>query len=167
MSREDNLVTEIEAVSVLETDELRKRWAALFGLEPAPRLSRDLLIRGIAFRLQEQAHGGLSKSATQQLQGFAKEIRGTGTVNVAAGPIAKAGTKLIREWKGHIHEVTVLGDTFSWAGKQYGSLSEIARAITGTRWSGPRFFGLEIPAVRSGGGLAPSDTAATSDGADA
>ncbi len=129
----------------------------MFGMEPAARLSRDLLIRGIAFRLQEQAYGGLSKSATRQLVGYAKEIRGSGAVNVTSGVVAKAGTKLIREWKGRIHEVTVLGDTFSWGGKEYGSLSEIARAITGTRWSGPRFFGLETLAARSGGGVKSPD----------
>jgi hypothetical protein len=166
MSRDDDLVTEVERVTVLETEHLRERWTALFGIEPAARLSRDLLIRGIAFRLQEQAHGGLSKSATRQLAGYAKEIRGSGVVNVTSSAVAKAGTKLIREWKGRIHEVTVLGDAFSWGGKQYGSLSEIARAITGTRWSGPRFFGLETPAARSGGGVRSPGASSPSDGAD-
>lgn len=166
MSRGDDLVAQVERVTALETEGLRERWTALFDLEPAARLSRDLLIRGIAFRLQEQAYGGLSKSATRQLARHAKEIRGSGAVNVTSGAVAKVGTKLICEWKGRIHEVTVLGDAFSWGGKQYGSLSEIARAITGTRWSGPRFFGLETPAARSGGGVKSSGLPSSPEGAD-
>jgi hypothetical protein len=166
MSRGDDLVAQVERVTALETKSLRERWTALFGIEPAARLSRDLLIRGIAFRLQEHAYGGLSRAATRQLAGYAKDIRSSGAANVTSVAVAKAGTKLIREWKGRIHEVTVLGDAFSWGGKQYGSLSEIARAITGTRWSGPRFFGLETPAARSGGGVKSPSASSPSDGAD-
>jgi hypothetical protein len=84
-------------------------------------------------------------------------------VNVSAGVGIKPGTKLIREWKGRVHEVTVLDDTYIWSGKPYRSLSQIARAITGTRWSGPRFFGLETPA--SGSVSAREGAAAISAGA--
>ena len=163
MSRDDQLAAEIEELPALDTATLRKRWAEVFGLEPAPRISRDLLIRGVAYRLQEDADRGLSKPALRQLARAAKELRETGSLTVSAGAGIKPGTKLIREWKGRVHEVIVLDDTYIWSGRPYRSLSQIARAITGTRWSGPRFFGLETSP--SGSAAARVDGAVTAGGA--
>jgi outer membrane protein assembly factor BamB len=163
MSPNDPLAAEIEELSALDTATLRKRWTDLFGLEPAPRISRDLLIRGVAYRLQEDADRGLRKPALCQLARAAKELRETGSVTLSSGVGIKAGTKLIREWKGRVHEVVVLDDTYRWMGKPYRSLSQIARAITGTRWSGPRFFGLET--TGSGRTAARADAAVISAGA--
>jgi hypothetical protein len=163
VSRDDQLAAEIEELPALDTATLRERWTELFGLAPAPRISRDLLIRGVAYRLQEEADHGLSKQALRHLARAARELSETGSMRVSAGVGIKPGTKLIRECKGRVHEVTVLDDTYIWSGKQYRSLSQIARAITGTRWSGPRFFGLETPA--SGSAAAPHGAAAISAGA--
>jgi hypothetical protein len=127
----------------LDADSLRKRWAELYGIAPAPRISRDVLVRGVAFRIQEEAHGGLSKSCRRQLRRLAGALRDGGFISASQSQSFKPGTKLIREWKGKVHEVEIAGDTYIWAGKHYRSLSQIARSITGTRWSGPRFFGLE------------------------
>ena len=127
----------------LDTDALRERWAELYGMAPAPRISRDVLVRGVAYRIQEEARGGLGKSDRRQLLRLAGALRDGGAIPASQGQSFKAGTKLIREWKGKVHEVVIVGDGYVWSGKRYRSLSEIARAITGTRWSGPRFFGLE------------------------
>ena len=134
---------EVSELASLDTDVLRQRWAALYGMAPAPRISRDVLIRGVAYRIQEEAHGGLSKSCRRQLQRLAGALRDGGTIPASQGRSFKLGTKLIREWKGKVHEVVIMGDSYMWAGRHYRSLSQIARSITGTRWSGPRFFGLE------------------------
>jgi len=145
MRRGEELAGEIAALNDLTTTSLRQRWAELFCLEPATRISRDLLIRAIAWGVQEKAHGGLSKAAQRQLARHAEEIRSSGSLSMAAVSKYKPGTKLIREWQGKVHEVIVLDEGYVWAGKKYRSLSEIARGITGTRWSGPRFFGTETP----------------------
>jgi hypothetical protein len=122
---------------------LRQRWAQLYGIPPAPRISRDVLIRGVAYRIQEEAHGALGKSCRRQLRRLAEALRDSGSISASQGRSFKLGTKLIREWKGKVHEVIIIGDGYVWAGQHYRSLSQIARSITGTRWSGPRFFGLE------------------------
>jgi hypothetical protein len=162
MSYDAELAAAIQELPALDTATLRQRWTELFDLEPAPRISRDLLIRGVAYRLQEEADHGLSKRALRHLARAAKELRETGSMTESAGGI-KPGTKLIREWKGRVHEVIVLDDTYIWSGRPYRSLSQIARAITGTRWSGPRFFGLETPP--SGSAAARDDAAVISAGA--
>lgn len=133
----------IADLAALSTDELRQRWTELYRAAPVPRISRDLLIRGVAFRIQEDAYGGLSKSHRRQLQRLAEALRDGGSMAAAQGQSFKVGTKLIREWKGKVHEILIGDDGYIWAGKRYGSLSQIACSITGTRWSGPRFFGLE------------------------
>jgi hypothetical protein len=135
--------SEIGHLIVLDTDVLRQRWSELYGTAPAPRISRDMLIRGVAYRIQEEAHGGLDKSCRRLLQRMAEALRDSGSIPVSQSQPFKLGTKLIREWKGKVHEVVIAGDGYVWAGKRYRSLSQIARSITGTRWSGPRFFGLE------------------------
>src|SRR3954471_2458397 len=132
---------EIEALHDADLEFLRQRWSDLFACAPSLRVSRDVLIRGVAFRLQEEAYGALGKRCRRQLVKLAADLSG-GSPLVSSQPSFKPGTRLIREWKGKIHEVVIADDTYIWCGKHYRSLSEIARAITGTRWSGPRFFGL-------------------------
>ena len=133
----DELVT----LAGLDTNILRFRWAKLFGAEPIRRMSRELLIRGVAYRLQEQAEGGPEKKTLRQLDRLAKEYASSGTIRIGSVPDLRPGTRIVREWQGKVHEVIVLEDGFLWKGCRYRSLSEIARQITGTRWSGPRFFG--------------------------
>ncbi|MGA9796293.1 MAG: DUF2924 domain-containing protein [Rhizomicrobium sp.] len=152
MARTTNAVVDrhIEALRDVDLDILRQRWRELFAIAPSPRISRDVLIRGVAFRMQEEAYGRLGKLCRRQLNKLAADLD-MGVPLSQPRPAFKPGTKLIREWKGKVHEVAVAGDTYIWGGKHYRSLSQIARAITGTRWSGPRFFGL----ASQGGGDRP------------
>jgi len=107
------------------------------------RLSRDLLQRSIAHRLQEEVLGGLSPAAQRQLAALAGTVASDGSRSRDAPAIRlKAGTTLVREWHGHTHTVMVLEKGFEHAGRHYASLTQIAHAITGSHWSGPRFFGL-------------------------
>ena len=122
-------------------DELRREWRQLYHSEP-PRMRRDLLIRAIGYRLQEIEHGGLGKSTRRKLQMLAKMFWTTGGVSQNSALSLKPGARLVREWHGHTHTVTVTEDGFEYAGMSYPSLTKVAKKITGTNWSGPRFFGL-------------------------
>lgn len=135
--------TQITPLRALDLGALRERWIGQFGTAPSCRISRDLLLRGVAYRLQEEASGALRKCTRRKLARLAKELTERGSIRGASSVPLKAGTKLVRAWKGKVHEVTVHDDGYVWSQKRYRSLSEIARAITGTRWSGPRFFGTE------------------------
>jgi Protein of unknown function (DUF2924) len=128
-------------------DKLRREWRQLYHSEP-PRISRDLLLRGIAYRRQELQHGGLGKTTCRKLKTLAKMFRSTGRVGPDPGLALKPGARLVREWHGRTHTVTVTEDGFEYAGTSYASLTKIAKKITGAHWSGPRFFGL----VRAGRG---------------
>jgi len=132
-------------------DELRGEWRRLYHSEP-PRLSRDLLVRGISYRIQELEHGGLGKATRRKLKTLARMFRTEGRVAPDPGLSLKPGARLVREWHGRTHAVTVTEDGFEYAGASYPSLTKVAKAITGAHWSGPRFFGL----VRAGAAH-PSD----------
>src|SRR5260370_20840122 len=114
-------------------DELRAEWRRLYRSE-APRLSRDLLVRGIGYRRQEIEHGGLGKSTRRKLQTIAKALRSTGRVGPTPSLSLKPGARLVREWHGRTHTVTVTDDGFEYAGKNYSSLTKIAKKITGAHW---------------------------------
>ena len=131
----------LPAFEVLSLDKLRREWQRLYCGEP-PRISRDLLMRGIGYRRQEILHGGLGKSTRRKLKTLAKMFRTTGRVAPDPGLNLKAGARLVREWHGCTHTVTVTEDGFEYAGMSYPSLTKVARRITGAHWSGPRFFGL-------------------------
>ena len=124
----------------LDLGELRELWCHLYKTEAAPRLSRELLVRAVAHRMQEVASGGPRLELQRQLRQIALELQQTGRLRIP--PQLKPGTRLMREWRGRSHDVLVLDDGFSWQGTHYRSLSAIARKITGTAWSGPLFFGL-------------------------
>jgi hypothetical protein len=110
----------------------------------------------VAYRLQEQIVGGLRPELRKRLRSIAEQARRGGEPMLTAAPRLKPGTKLLREWQGHVHEVLVGEDGFVWQRQHHRSLSQIARAITGTRWSGPVFFGLRprTAASRKAGGQA-------------
>jgi hypothetical protein len=131
----------------LSIDKLRAEWRRLYRSEP-PRISRDLLLRGIAYRRQQLAHSGLSKTTGRKLKTLAKMFRTTGRVAPDPGLALKPGARLVREWHGRTHTVTVTEDGFEYVGTSYASLTKIAKKITGAHWSGPRFFGL-VQAGRS------------------
>ena len=126
----------------MSLDELRGEWRRLYHNDP-PRISRDLLILGITYRLQVIRHGGLGKATLRKLTTLAKTLRATGRVGPTPSLSLKPGARLMREWHGRTHTVTVTEDGFGYAGTSYPSLSTIAKKITGAHWSGPRFFGLQ------------------------
>lgn len=118
-----------------------------------PKISRDLLVLGIAYRRQEMKHGGLGKATLRKLQTLAKALRITGQVGPSPSLALKPGVRLVRKWHSRTHTVTVTEYGFEYGGKSYTSLSQIAKKITGAHWSGPRFFGLlakRKSAVRGG-----------------
>ena len=117
-------------------------WRELFRVPPPRRTRRDLLIKFLAHRMQEQAHGGLSPATHKRLRELARKFEANPNAEILGAPRIKPGTRLIRDWRGQSHRVTVLENGYEYAGKRYPSLSQIARLITGTRWSGPLFFGL-------------------------
>ena len=127
----------------LALSELRQQWRALYKSEASPHLSRELLLRAVAYRFQEAALGGLRPERQRQLRQFAQQFNETGAIRRRARLELKSGTRLVREWQGRTYEVLVLDDGFSWQGTHYNSLSAVARKITGTPWSGPLFFGLK------------------------
>jgi Protein of unknown function (DUF2924) len=122
--------------------ELRVEWRRLHRAPPPMRLSRDLLTRAIAYRLQEHAYGGLSKSIMRKLQRLNLDSEASEARRPAPLISLKAGARLVREWRGVTHAVLVHADGFEWNGRRYRSLTLVAREITGAHWSGPRFFGL-------------------------
>jgi DUF2924 family protein len=126
----------------LDIRELREEWRRLYKADASLHLSRELLIRAVAYRMQEVGLGGLRPEPQRQLRQIAQELKQTGAATIRLRPHLKPGTRLMREWQGRTYEVVVLDDGFSWQGAQYRSLTAIARKITGTAWSGPLFFGL-------------------------
>ena len=128
---------EIAGLCGLSRADLVERWVELHGSPPIKTMTQDLLARGIAYEMQVRQIGGLTPTERKALTALAR-----GRTSPSPG-VLKAGTRLYRSWRGVTQEVLVLEDGYSWRGKSYASLSEVARAITGTRWSGPRFFGLQ------------------------
>lgn len=132
----------LSQVPELTAADLKKEWARRYG-SPAPDLSLELLRLGVGYKLQEQRHGGLSRG-TRSLLRQVSEHAAVGKDNVAAPTPRKLtpGTRLVRDWHGVGYTVIVLDDDFEYEGARWKSLSAIARAITGTKWNGPLFFGL-------------------------
>ena len=131
----------LEVLAELSVADLRLEWRRLFRADP-PRLSRDIMMRAIAYRLQEIAHGGASKVTQRRLMTLTAEFETGGTIAPPSGPKIKPGSRLVREWHGRTHTVCVTDVGFEFQGKSYRSLTKIARDITGAQWSGPQFFGL-------------------------
>jgi len=144
--------TAIAALENREIRELRTEWRRLYRTEPPRRLSRDLILRAIAFRLQEGMHGGLGLATKRRLDALAEELKTRGASHFDADAVLKPGTKLVREWHGRTHAVMVSEDGFEYDGKRYRSLTRIAGLITGVHWSGPVFFGLRKRARSVGAG---------------
>ena len=130
------IAAEIDRIRSLRLDALRRQWRLVFGRLPPTGLSKDLLGRMIAARLQERAFGGLDRDSLRFLQSLARH-------QLPSRPQLKPGTVLVREYQGRRHIITTVRDGFDWQGTTYPSLSAVARAITGTVWSGPRFFALQ------------------------
>jgi hypothetical protein len=137
------ILTQLTALQHMTVNELKKKWEALLGTT-APNNARAFLELRIGYRIQELTYGGLSRDTRRTLELLADEVEGKIVrKNMVADPRNPLpGTRLIREWDGTEHTVTVLGDGYAWQGRKYRSLSAIARLITGTNWNGFRFFSL-------------------------
>lgn len=144
MTRTDPIPARIAALKTASTPELKKQWRALFNTEP-PAFNRRFLESRLAYRIQELTYGGLKPETVKRLEALGEQFDGgspmTRRIRTDLKPIT--GTRLIREWQGVEHVVTVTRDGYEWQGRPYKSLSSVARGITGTRWSGWVFFGLK------------------------
>ena len=143
MTTQDPILARLAALKSMSVNDLKAEWQALFNA-PAPNNSRTSLESRLAYRIQELTYGGPDKQTRRLLDLLADEVEGTLTrkAQIADPRNPVVGTKLIREWDGTAHTVTVLKEGFEWGDQRYKSLSAVARAITGTRWNGYRFFGL-------------------------
>jgi hypothetical protein len=151
MAMTPSLAQKLAELETMNTAALQVEWRRLFRSQP-PSLSRDLLMRAIGYRYQEIEFGGLSKATARKLRTLAEAAKaataeaGASSVKDERRGTARAvlmpGVRLVREWHGRTHSVTVTDAGFDYAGRSYRSLTEIAREITGTHWSGPRFFGI-------------------------
>jgi hypothetical protein len=139
----DALTAEIAGLSEASIKDLRERWKAMYGKALSQEIGRSFLIRAIAYLLQEKAFGGLKPSTQRLLAEFASDGANGSALAASPSRIVQPGAVLVREWRGISHQVSVLEKGFRFRGKHYRSLSEVAREITGTRWSGPLFFGLK------------------------
>lgn len=128
----------------LSRSELLDLWRKLYRKAAPSGIRREIMVPFLAYRIQEHAYGGLNRKALAELHHIVKAIEKNGTSNEAlTRPRIKSGTRLFRQWRGQTHEVFVTESGYEYRGVAYRSLSEIAREITGTRWSGPAFFGLK------------------------
>lgn len=135
----DRLAADLQRLNQSDLPALRRRWRAAFGKAPPLTMPRWLLQRALAYRIQADALGDLDRATSRSID----RLRGEGTpIPLPALRAIKPGTLLAREWGGSLHRVMVLDEGFTWNGGTYASLSAVALAITGTRWNGPRFFGL-------------------------
>ncbi len=155
MTATDQVAASLAVLQSLSNDDLRRRWTEVYRRSPPKHTSRDMLRRGLAYRLQEKALGGLKPATRRRLSKLAGQLEAGVSPQVPAPRRMKPGARLLREWRGEMHHVTVVDKGFEYRGRPYRSLSVIAREITGTRWSGPRFFGLtdrsQSPEVSHGG----------------
>jgi hypothetical protein len=137
---------ELDRLPTLPIVELRKRYRELFRTEPPKAFGPDLLRRCIAQTIQENAYGGLPPPTKRLLDQMVKAFSAKPNGRLELPQRIKPGSELVRTWNGKIYRVIVLADGFAHSGKTFASLSEIAHAITGTKWNGPRFFGLRSAA---------------------
>jgi hypothetical protein len=142
----EQLMADLASLPHLSFKQLKRQWQDLYGNQPPQRISRELLMRAIAYRLQERLFGGLKPATRRMLERLGEDLAARRPMRIAQLRQHGSGTVLVREWRGISHRVTLVEQGALYGGKHYGSLSEVARVITGTRWSGPLFFGLRSPA---------------------
>ena len=138
----ETFATDLAALRELSRAELKQRWKDLYGSACPARMSGVLLLRALAYRMQEQVLGGLDRVTRRRLTRAAEDLA-AGRPPATRAPKIKPGTRLLREWNGVVHEVIVLESGVQYRDDSWPSLSAVAREITGARWSGPRFFGLK------------------------
>ena len=138
-------IDQIAELPKLRKTDLSALWQRCFGRAAPPRLRRQVMIPILAYRIQEQAYGGLKPSTAKRLRASAERLEVNPSAVLVDLPGIRPGTRLLREWRGKMHTITAADNGFEYRGKRFASLSQIARVITGTRWSGPLFFGLKSP----------------------
>ena len=138
--------SEVQNLIKLKREALLPVWREYFDEDPPPRLRKELMVPLLAYRIQEREQGGLSQAARRRLKEHIEQL--DGKQGAGSSATCRAGTRLVRSWKGELHGVTVLDEGFEYRGNRFATLSVIAREITGTRWSGPVFFGLREKATR-------------------
>ena len=148
---------ELERLPKLPIVELRRRYQELFSAGPPKAFGPDLLRRSIAYRVQEKAYGGLSREHQRLLDQLVKAAQAKPNGRLELPRRIKPGSELVRTWNRRTYRVVVMEKGFAWEGKTFSSLSEIALEITGTKWNGPRFFGLRSASCREQGGPKPHD----------
>jgi hypothetical protein len=139
----DDVATKLRTLEQLDNFALRAEWRRLYRALPPRGIRRDLLLLGVAWKIQEQAYGGLGPATRRRLADLAATLARDGNITRSRVARLRPGARLVREWRGETHTVIVTEDGFEWHGRHWRSLSAIAREITGGHWSGPRFFGLK------------------------
>ena len=137
------IAQKLMALESMSLPELRAEWRRLFRSHPPRHIREDLLVLAIAWKIQVKTRGGLTAAEKRRLVRMAADLKVPGQQLKNSSIRVKAGSRLVREWRGKTHNVLALENGFEWNGQSWRSLSAIARAITGTPWSGPRFFGLQ------------------------
>lgn len=150
-----SLSEDLAALAVMSPAQLRAEWRRVYRGAPPP-LTPDLMLRGIAYRLQERVHGGVPAKTVRAICRLAERAE-----RDAADPVVrvqvKPGTRLVRSWNGTTYSVLVTDEGFMLGEQRFTSLSHVARAITGAHWSGPRFFGVKAAALTTGAAAASSE----------
>jgi hypothetical protein len=139
----DPIAQRLADLPQLSKTALRALWKQLFHAPTPPRVRRDLMIPMLAYRLQEQSFGSLTTTARGRLRHLSQAFERGSDSSISFAPRIKPGTRLVRQWRDQVHLVNVEVNGYEYQGARYQSLSEIARLITGTRWSGPLFFGIK------------------------
>jgi hypothetical protein len=143
LSNVDDIAAKLQALEQMDHAALRAEWRRLYRAHPPKRVARNLLMLAVAWKIQEQAYGGLVAATRRRVAELAATLEQDGDVTRNRVARLKPGARLVREWRGETHTVIVLEEGFEWRGHTWRSLSVIAREITGGHWSGPRFFGLK------------------------
>ncbi|MDB5448030.1 MAG: hypothetical protein JWQ97_3347 [Phenylobacterium sp.] len=133
-------LVELNGLSLVQ---LRQVWVVSFGDEPPRLRTRELMALALAYRVQVEAEGDLSGRAKRRLAELGRRFTADRNFTPAPGPVLKPGSSIIKAWRGVRHEVRVMEEGFSYQGERFGSLTEVAQRITGTKWNGPVFFGLK------------------------
>jgi hypothetical protein len=139
----DDVAGKLQAIQQMNYATLRAEWRRLYRANPPRKVTRNLLLLAVAWKIQEQAFGGLGATTRRRLADLSETLERDGDVTRSRVARLRPGAKLVREWHGKTHTVIVCEDGFEWKGRHWRSLSVIAREITGGHWSGPRFFGLK------------------------
>ena len=140
-SEEEEVSASIAALPAMNKAQLLKIWERTFPAPPPAKLRKELMVPILAYRMQETVHGGLSQTGRARLQRLISERSTSSVRNRKERSASQPASKLIRSWKGEIHEVLITADGYVYRGEAFRKLSPIARRITGTQWSGPAFFG--------------------------